>query len=298
MKKICILMSTYNGEKYLKEQLNSIINQKNVDVSILIRDDGSTDNTLEILKMYSKNYKNITYYTGENLRSAQSFMDLVYSCDEYEYYAFADQDDVWDLDKLESGIKYLNKDYHLYGCKKRIVDKNLRLLNQEDEEPKNLSLGSVILKCNISGCTMIFDNFLRKKIMEYKPKRISMHDSWILKVAVCIGKVYFDREAHMNYRQHGKNVVGAKKEFFKRWKRRIKNITNENRGRFTYEMAQELYCGYFKYLNTDEKESIFYLANINTKYIYRLKLILKNFLFLDNKFKTLVYKFLLLLKYY
>ena len=122
MNKICVLMSTYNGDKYIIEQIESILNQKKVNVELLIRDDGSTDKTLEILEEYSKKYKNLKYYSGQNLKTARSFMDLLFRAGEYEYYSFSDQDDVWDLDKLTVGISYLKDDYHLYGCSKRIVN--------------------------------------------------------------------------------------------------------------------------------------------------------------------------------
>ena len=70
MNKICVLMSTYNGDKYIIEQIESILNQKKVNVELLIRDDGSTDKTLEILEEYSKKYKNLKYYSGQNLKTA------------------------------------------------------------------------------------------------------------------------------------------------------------------------------------------------------------------------------------
>ena len=95
MNKILILMSTYNGEKYLSEQLNSLLLQENVNIKILIRDDGSTDNTHKILNFYSSNYPNISWYTGENKGPALSFMDLLFNAPESDYYAFCDQDDVW-----------------------------------------------------------------------------------------------------------------------------------------------------------------------------------------------------------
>lgn len=278
-------MSTYNGEKYLEEQLKSIINQKNVEVEILIRDDGSVDKTVDILEKYSKIYKNITYYKGENLRSAQSFMDLVYSSKEYEYYAFADQDDVWDLDKLEVGISYLNEECHLYGCKKRIVDKNLNLLKQEDEYPIKLELGSILLRCYISGCTMIFDNFLKNKILEYKPKLISMHDAWILKVAFCVGKIYYDKYTHIAYRQHENNVVGAKKNILFRIKRKYnKNIGISN---IRTEMAKELFIGYGKYLDKKNKKLLYYFAYSKEKKEYRIKILLKNFLQVNDYFEKI-----------
>ena len=143
MEKVCVLMSTYNGEKYLKEQIESILNQENIEVDILIRDDGSTDNTLNILENYTQKYKNIRYYTGENLRSAKSFMNLLFTVKEYDYYAFSDQDDVWKKNKLYTAVSKLKEGYDLYGGKKSIVDSELNILNIEDEVPVSLELGSI-----------------------------------------------------------------------------------------------------------------------------------------------------------
>ena len=80
--KLIVLMSTYNGEKYLKDQLNSLVTQELLPDQILIRDDGSSDSTLEILKYYSDSYKFIKYDQGENLGPAKSFMELIKTCDE------------------------------------------------------------------------------------------------------------------------------------------------------------------------------------------------------------------------
>ena len=103
---ITVLMSTYNGEKYLREQIESILNQKNVRVQILVRDDGSTDHTHIILDEYQKNGK-LNWYTGMNLKSSKSFMNLVTKAPETEYYAFCDQDDVWNNDKLYRAVNKL-----------------------------------------------------------------------------------------------------------------------------------------------------------------------------------------------
>ena len=97
-------MSTFNGEKYLQEQLNSLFNQENIKLDILVRDDNSTDKTKEIL---DRNH--IKWYTGKNLKPAKSFFDLIKKSGDFEYYAFCDQDDVWDNKKLYIAIKKLEK---------------------------------------------------------------------------------------------------------------------------------------------------------------------------------------------
>lgn len=93
--KVIVLMSTYNGEKYLKEQIDSILNQVKVEVFLMIRDDGSSDNTIAILKEYERQNRNIKIIKGKNIGVGNSFMQLLYNSAEAEYYAFADQDDVW-----------------------------------------------------------------------------------------------------------------------------------------------------------------------------------------------------------
>ena len=126
---VCVLMSTYNGEKYIKEQLDSILSQVGVELSVLIRDDGSSDSTLSIIKDYAEQNKNIKYYVGENIKPAQSFIDLIFNSPDADYYALSDQDDVWDKDKLKCAIDLLqatNPDKPaMYHSNLRIVDGDL-----------------------------------------------------------------------------------------------------------------------------------------------------------------------------
>ncbi|MBQ4399872.1 MAG: glycosyltransferase, partial [Alphaproteobacteria bacterium] len=106
MDNVLVLMSTYNGEKYLKTQLDSILAQQGVNVQILVRDDGSSDGTLPILQAYAAQGK-LTYYTGPNLKPAKSFMDLIYNAPQADFYAFADQDDYWLPEKLICAVNKL-----------------------------------------------------------------------------------------------------------------------------------------------------------------------------------------------
>ena len=100
MDKVQVLLSTYNGEKYLQEQIESIIRQEDVEISLLIRDDGSCDKTIEIIENLKRKNSNIIYYSGNNLGPARSFMDLINKSGNFDYYAFSDQDDVWKSKKL------------------------------------------------------------------------------------------------------------------------------------------------------------------------------------------------------
>ena len=112
MEKILVMMSTYNGEKYIREQIDSILHQKDVKVDIVVRDDGSKDNTQNILKNYSSKYKNIKWSQGDNVGPCKSFLELLYSSGEYEYYAFADQDDYWYPNKLKAATEKMKNYTH------------------------------------------------------------------------------------------------------------------------------------------------------------------------------------------
>lgn len=213
MKKILVLMATYNGEKYLQEQLDSIFAQKSVDVSILVRDDGSTDGTSQILDS-NKSTGKLDWYTGDHLNVAKGYYDLLKKSVFYdaEYLAFSDQDDVWDIDKLECAIDRLNSIdtgiLKLYYSGQRLVDSDLKFIaNHELNRERSLKTRFVL--SDFAGCTGVFSSKLRDKVIDYEPNYILMHDTWILKVCLALGgEVIVDPESHMSYRQHGGNTVG------------------------------------------------------------------------------------------
>ena len=152
--KILVLMSTYNGEQYIKEQIESILEQDGVNVHLLIRDDGSRDGTIEILKDYSKRYNNIEMYQGKNLGACQSFFNLMKNAGmEYDYYAFADQDDVWERDKLKAAISRIEGEEQipvLYCGTYKLVDKELKEIPQKQTQ-KNISFGNALIESNCTG---------------------------------------------------------------------------------------------------------------------------------------------------
>lgn len=114
-KSVQVVMSTYNGEKYLKEQIDSILSQEGVDVRLYIRDDGSSDRTTDILASYQE-HKNVKIEKGNNLGFAKSFLTALDECDEADYYAFSDQDDVWEKDKLSTESRYSKKKVSQHRC--------------------------------------------------------------------------------------------------------------------------------------------------------------------------------------
>lgn len=213
MRKILVIMPTYNGEKYLSEQLESIWHQKGVELSVLVRDDGSTDGTQALLDRYQSEGK-LTWYTGGHLNVAKGVFDLMKKATQYDvdYISFADQDDVWDADKLLVAVQSLDtvdaKVPALYYCGQRLVDGELNPIADHILNDKRTLTTRFVLS-DFAGCTGVFNKALLNEVVTFEPDYMLMHDTWILKVCLCLGgKVFVDPQPHMQYRQHGGNTVG------------------------------------------------------------------------------------------
>lgn len=245
IKSVLILLSTYNGQKYIREQLDSLYNQKDVDIHILVRDDGSKDNTVEILKDYQHKYGKMTIHADENVGAAMSFHTLMsYAYCEYpnyDYYAFSDQDDVWLEDKLFIATQQLSTNNgDLYYCNATITDHNLNKI-EELGVVHNLSLQYLMFRQPALGCTQVMTKKyfslcteLFKDYIKHNPPLIELHDVWTMWISQMIGiKVIVDEKVHMLYRQHGNNVTTHNKEGFLQKMRRVSKRNRKHKG-YTY----------------------------------------------------------------
>lgn len=230
MKTVQVLMSTYNGARYLPQQLRSILLQKGVKISLLIRDDGSQDRTLEILEALKKRYRNITVYTGCRCGAAGSFYDLMQHADMLaDYYAFADQDDVWKKDKLFRAVSLLEAQPQslpvLYASKVVYASENL---NRCQKFPYGIrrrpSFGNALMENICMGCTEVFNQNLLRLVKEHLPPDYIMHDWWMYLTAAYFGKVIYDQHEYMLYRQHGDNTIGMQNRWSRRWIHRMQHI--------------------------------------------------------------------------
>lgn len=246
VKKIQVLMSTYNGEKYIREQLDSILSQDceavgTARLRLLIRDDGSVDGTQKILEEYAAKYpEQMRWYQGENQGVIRSFFDLIrHSDDEADYYALADQDDYWKPGKLSRGIEILKEmpeddTPHLYCCRPLLVDEELEpLVSEIRRPPMRPAFANALVENIVTGCTTVMNRTLRDMVRNNPPGFTVMHDWWLYLVASCFGKVYYDETPYICYRQHGGNTVGTNvsrwKEFCDRLKRFRGNRRNISR---------------------------------------------------------------------
>ncbi len=260
MNRVAVLMSTYNGVKYLKEQMDSILTQEGVDVTLFIRDDGSSDGTIDILKEYVETYKNIILNVGDNLGVGNSFMQLVYDCpDDYDYYAFADQDDIWLGEKLKKAVSKIGEETQpvLYCSNQILVDKDLKTIGMRYSGALSTSYMQILFGNKFAGCTMVWNRPLQKILSDEKRRpsmmllRNRIHDVWVAMVASVVGLIIYDEDSCILYRQHENNVVGVKKEnITKEWRKKILQKELRN-GRS--KLASEIYSKFLDIM-IDDKE--------------------------------------------
>ena len=275
MHSVLVLMSTYNGERFLREQIDSILNQKGVNVHLLVRDDGSSDKTREILKEYEKEGR-IRWYYGKNLGAAYSFLDLIKKSGKEDYYAFSDQDDIWDSNKLISAVKvleqYKTNEIILYSCSSRLIYQDEKVLKENNNiKPVTTFIDSLIHNNN-QGCTMVFGQKLKDILIQYNGKNLLMHDDLTLKVCLALGgEVYKDVNAYMGYRQHGNNAIGVKEGLIKSLKRRVYSIVTQSCERS--KQLKDIYEIYYDQMPEEKKNILEKIALYKEKKWGKLRLI-------------------------
>ena len=299
MNKVTILLSTYNGEKYLEEQLNSLFLQKKVDFNILARDDGSTDNTLKILNNYKNNYLNFNYYLGKNIGPCKSFLDLICKSGDSDYYAFCDQDDVWDDDKLIIAIKMLkeldNSKPLLYHSNLRVTDKNLnfiRLSHIKYREQKNKY--SALIENLATGCTVVFNRKAKEYIINKIPDYCIMHDYWLYLVCKFFGETIYDFEPHLDYRQHEKNTIGTYCKKNISYLEKIFNNLKKYKEEKYIENAKNFYKVFSNLFSSKDKEIILSFINLKQSFSSRIKLFFNRDIHTSSKINEISYRLALI----
>lgn len=225
-KKVAVIMSTYNGEKYVAEQLESILHQTYSNIEIVIRDDGSRDNTVNIIKKYQKKYKNIKLYEGENVGFVKSFFKLLKLADA-DYYAYADQDDIWIEHKIRLAVNSLNK---LDNTKPNMAfgnsdyyDENMKFLSK-GPRIKKYNFLTALFSCVAQGMTMTVNRKARDMIIENMPKSCFFHDWWTYLICIGMGNVVHVDETVVKYRRRKENATSEGQGYIRLLIWRINNL--------------------------------------------------------------------------
>lgn len=220
MEKVDILMATYNGEKYIKEQIQSILNQTYKEFRLLISDDCSNDGTREILNEFAKkDNRIILFFQDENLGVVKNFEFLLEKV-ENEYFMFSDQDDFWYDEKIEQSLKKMKEsDADLVYTDLEVVDSNLKLINKSFWDLKSLrykiekynNFEAIYLNNFVTGCTILCKKSWISKVLPIpKNSKYILHDYWFSIIVSSNGKIEYIDKPLIKYRQHYNNSVGTK----------------------------------------------------------------------------------------
>ena len=215
---ICILMSTYNGEKFLTEQLQSIEDQTHKNWRLVISDDGSSDNTLVIAKQFQQKWGNdrLEIRQGPQQGFCQNFLSMACDSDiRADLYAFSDQDDVWMKDKLARAVAYFEASNEsqlprAYGSRTQIVDEALNPLGFSPEFTLPRSFRNALVQSISGGNTQVFNQATKQLFEQAGSQKVVSHDWWLYQIVKGAGGTfYYDQNPTLLYRQHSNSIVGA-----------------------------------------------------------------------------------------
>lgn len=304
--KVNILLASYNGEKYLAEQIRSIQNQTFSNWQLLIRDDGSSDSTRQIIASFVQEDQRIHFLnpeSTENIGVINSFYSLLKS-DKADYYFFSDQDDVWLPDKIELTLSAAQKEDNnqplMVYTDLKVVDDKLAILHESmiktQSHHANTQLKEELTENTVTGGTSMINHALAEKWT--KTTNLLMHDWYLALLATSFGKlVYIDVPTEL-YRQHANNVLGART-----WTKRFKNWIRPHRlltkywNLITKSQTQAKHLLAFE-LSKDNFELVEAFVTILEKPLFQRIQMLKHYGLKKNRwFHTIVFRLLIITKF-
>ena len=281
MKTVEVLMSTYNGEQYIEEQIYSIINQIGVKSHLTIRDDGSTDNTVEIIKKIEKEYpEKIRVHLGNNIGYRKSFLNLLYLVEEKsDYYAFSDQDDIWLENKCLIAIQQLeqqDQDINLYVCSPTICDQYMKPMFINDMSLTENSIFSYFIRSRLPGCCMVFSKQLKILVKKYINKigienNVPDHDFIVGAIAYAYGTVLKDEHSYILHRRLDSSITSGGKGILDRFRTEF-NILFRKKG-MKSSVAKNLLLFNQNLLDEDTKKFLESIKTYNNNIFNTINLI-------------------------
>lgn len=220
---ISVCMATYNGEKYLREQIDSILKNITDNDELIISDDGSSDKTIEIIKEYRSLHSNVKLLSGPRQGVIKNFENAIINS-KGDFIFLSDQDDIWESNKIEICMKYLSNSV--------LVCHNAYIFSQKEQKTielmqnkigKNETVLKNFIKNSFIGCCMAFRRELLDIALPFPPeKKIHIHDWWLGLCAIKCGKISFIPDCLIKYRIHSNNTLGFNKtSFYFKLKKRI-----------------------------------------------------------------------------
>lgn len=301
-KTIQILMSTYNGEQYLREQLDSFTRLEGFDkIKVLIRDDGSIDNTCKILEEYKTKY-GFEIIKGRNIGITNSIFELFASSDKNcEFFAISDQDDVWIEDKFTRAVSAFQKENSkmpmMYASISEIVSESLEHMGTTLIPTKDVGFYNAMVQNVTPGHTQVYNRKLIDLLLERGFDNVTVVDWWIYLVVSAVGKVVFENVCTVKHRQHGKNSVGYQTNFISKTITRIRKLKCKDANAISRQL-QAFYIRYNDVIKEEYKlELKKYLNNLKSIFM-RIRYISVCKAYRQTLFETFMFKILYILGKY
>lgn len=297
MDRINIIMATYQGEEYIKEQIESLLRSEGLNYFISVYDDGSKDHTVDFVKEYVRKYpdKIELIQNEKNYGHCLNFLHGVVD-NSYDYVMFCDQDDVWKVDKISKTyafMKQMEKKQQkeipmIVFTDAIIVDENLKEVKPSFHkaggyDTSKLDLPHMLMENKMMGCTMMINRALINKVKRL-PQHARFHDWWLALIAASYGKIAYLPEGTLYYRQHGNNVVGDV-SYVSYVKSRIKDLKQQKVAiAATIAQAKEFYQMYGDTLPKHAKRTVEYFLELETANWWKRRMLVMKYGFKKSGF--------------
>lgn len=300
---VCVLLSTYNGARYLLEQIASVRAQEDVKVCLVVRDDGSTDSTIALLSRFQSDNQLKLMPGKVNLGPGLSFLKLLESTpNDCKFFAFCDQDDVWQKNKLARATAALapfgEEVPAMYCSRLEIVDSNLQSLGLS-RVPRQIGFGNAMVENVATGCTIVLNQRARSLILSALPDQCEMHDWWIYLVISCFGKIIYDPTPAIRYRQHVGNEVGISIDLKSELLKRIDRFKKRSGGVFRcVQQASDFLEAYGERIPEEKAELARKFIRGKSSFFARLSLALSSRIWRQSRVDGVILRILILLNRY
>lgn len=223
---LVVLLCSYNGSRYLPDQLDSILQQRDCVQTIVISDDGSSDGSCDTLQLYAASHQQVFWRLGPAQGFVRNFFSLINDVSiTGEYFALADQDDLWQPDHLARAMRSLATvpaDVPaLYASRTRLINEVGHPIGWSPHHPRAPAFHNALIQNIASGNTMVFNRAARDLLAQLGTHAMPVWHDWALYqvVTACGGQVFYNQEPSVRYRQHGGNAIGAQWTLASRWHR-------------------------------------------------------------------------------
>ncbi|MFL1676655.1 glycosyltransferase family 2 protein [Paenibacillus dendritiformis] len=307
MKKVQVLLSAYNGELYITEQIQSILRQSYPHISILVRDDGSSDRTVELLQPFIEAYPDrIQLIGGSNIGVVASFFELLRQSDpQADYFCFCDQDDVWLDHKIESAQRllktYSGKEPAMVFTATELTDNHLQKQGLWPKAPsKPPSFYNALIQNIAVGATITINKAARDLFLNFSSvdhHKVIMHDWWFYLIVSAFGHVVYDSDPSMLYRQHGNNVIGGSNSPLSKVQQKLRSYLKHKGKHFLHHQAEEFYKVYGQLLDGEKKDQLEMFLAPRKQLLRKLKFLRKSKLYRQSVLEQWLFRILIVFGY-